>query len=88
MLASERKLQVINQYRTHDKDTGSPQVQIAVLSERIGELTEHFKTHKSDHASRRGLLKMVSRRRSLLDYLKGSNSEAYKEIISKLGIRK
>ncbi len=88
MLASERKQNVIESYRTHGSDTGSPQVQIAILSERIGELTEHFKTHKKDHASRRGLLKMVSRRRSLLDYLKSHDSESYKDIIQKLGIRK
>jgi small subunit ribosomal protein S15 len=88
VLASERKQEVIHQYRTHPTDTGSPQVQIAVLSERIGELTEHFKTHKKDHASRRGLLMMVSRRRRLLDYLKSHNTEAYKEVIQKLGIRK
>ena len=88
MLASERKQTVINQYRTHATDTGSPQVQIAVLSERIGELTEHFKSHKKDHASRRGLLMMVSRRRRLLDYLKSHYSESYKDVIQKLGIRK
>lgn len=88
MLASERKQTVINQYRTHATDTGSPQVQIAVLSERIGELTEHFKSHKKDHASRRGLLMMVSRRRRLLDYLKSHDSESYKDVIQKLGIRK
>ena len=88
MLTRERKQAVIGQYRTHEGDTGSPQVQIAVLSEKIGELTEHFKTHKKDHASRRGLLMMVSRRRRLLDYLKGHDSEAYKAVIQKLGIRK
>ena len=88
MLAAERKQQVISQNRTHANDTGSPQVQIAVLSERIGELTEHFKTHKKDHASRRGLLMMVSRRRRLLDYLKSHDSEAYKSVIAKLGLRK
>jgi small subunit ribosomal protein S15 len=88
VLATERKKNVIDQYRTHNTDTGSPQVQIAVLSERIGELTEHFKTHKNDHASRRGLLMMVSRRRRLLDYLKRSDSESYKTVIQKLGIRK
>ena len=88
MLATERKKSVIDKYRTHDSDTGSPQVQIAVLTERIGELNEHFKTHQKDHASRRGLLMMVSRRRSLLDYLKKSDSEAYKNVIQKLGIRK
>jgi small subunit ribosomal protein S15 len=88
VLASARKQTVINQYRTHATDTGSPQVQIAVLSERIGELTEHFKTHEKDHASRRGLLMMVSRRRRLLDYLKSHDSESYKDVIQKLGIRK
>ena len=88
MLASARKQTVINQYRTHATDTGSPQVQIAVLSERIGELTEHFKSHQKDHASRRGLLMMVSRRRRLLDYLKSHDSESYKDVIQKLGIRK
>ena len=88
MLASERKQSVISQYRTHPTDTGSPQVQIAVLSERIGELTEHFKSHQKDHASRRGLLMMVSRRRRLLDYLKSHDTESYKDVIQKLGIRK
>jgi small subunit ribosomal protein S15 len=88
VLAAERKQQIISQHATHANDTGSPQVQIAVLSERIGELTEHFKTHKKDHASRRGLLMMVSRRRRLLDYLKSHDSEAYKQVIAKLGLRK
>jgi small subunit ribosomal protein S15 len=88
VLANEQKRTVIDRYRTHDSDTGSPEVQIALLSERIGQLTEHFKTHKKDHASRRGLLMMVSRRRSLLDYLKKYDSERYKDVISKLGIRK
>jgi small subunit ribosomal protein S15 len=88
VLAREKKQSVISQYRTHQTDTGSPQVQIAVLSERIGELTEHFKTHAKDHASRRGLLMMVSRRRRLLDYLKSHDSESYKDVIQKLGIRK
>src|SRR5579872_2200289 len=88
VLAAQKKATVISQYRTHDKDTGSPQVQIAVLSERIGELTGHFQDHAKDHASRRGLLKMVSKRRRLLDYLKSHDSEAYQQIIQKLGIRK
>jgi small subunit ribosomal protein S15 len=88
VLAREKKTAVIDQYRTHDTDTGSPEVQIAILSERIGELTEHFKTHKKDHASRRGLLMMVSRRRGLLDYLRKSDTERYKVVIQKLGIRK
>jgi small subunit ribosomal protein S15 len=88
LLAREQKQTIINQYRTHASDTGSPEVQIALLSERIGELTEHFKTHKKDHASRRGLLMMVSKRRRLLDYLKTYDSERYKVVIQKLGIRK
>ena len=88
MLAREKKASVISRYRIHSKDTGSPEVQIAVLSERIGELTEHFKTHKKDHASRRGLLMMVSRRRRLLDYLKSYDPERYKDVIQRLGIRK
>ncbi len=88
MLATERKQQLIGEYRTHQTDTGSPEVQIAILSERIGELTEHFKTHKKDHASRRGLLMLVSKRRSLLDYLKKYDSERYKAVIQRLGIRK
>ena len=88
MLARERKQSVITRYRTHGNDTGSPEVQIALLSERIGQLTEHFKTNKNDHASRRGLLMMVSKRRRLLDYLKTYDSERYKDVIGKLGIRK
>ncbi|PYQ38248.1 MAG: 30S ribosomal protein S15 [Acidobacteria bacterium] len=72
----------------HCSDTGSPEVQIALLSERIGQLTEHFKTHQKDHGSRRGLLMLVSKRRSLLDYLKKYDTERYKSVISKLGIRK
>ncbi|HET7184156.1 MAG: 30S ribosomal protein S15 [Terriglobales bacterium] len=88
MLAREHKQSIIDQYRTHTSDTGSPEVQIALLSERIGQLTEHFKTHKKDHASRRGLLMLVSKRRRLLDYLKKYDTERYKDVISKLGIRK
>ncbi len=88
MLAREQKKTLVDNYRTHATDTGSPEVQIAILSERIGQLTDHFKTHKKDHASRRGLLMMVSRRRRLLDYLKKYDSERYKAVISKLGIRK
>ena len=87
-LAKERKTKLIGSYRTHDVDTGSPEVQIAILSARIGYLTEHFKTHAKDHHSRRGLLKMVGRRRRLLDYLKGKDSERYAGIIKRLGIRK
>ena len=88
MLAREQKKTLIDQYGTHPSDTGSPEVQIALLSERIGQLTEHFKTHQKDHGSRRGLLMLVSKRRSLLDYLKKYDTERYKTVISKLGIRK
>ena len=88
MLETAKKTELIQKFRTHDSDTGSPEVQIALLSERIGELTEHFKTHKKDHGSRRGLLMLVSKRRRLLDYLKRSDSERYREVIGKLGIRK
>ena len=88
MLAREKKAALIDQHRTHTTDTGSPEVQIAILSTRIGELTEHFKIHQKDHASRRGLLMMVSKRRSLLDYLRKSDTERYKAVIQKLGIRK
>ncbi len=88
MLARERKKTIIDQYRTHATDTGSPEVQIAILSERIGELTEHFKAHQKDHGSRRGLLMLVSKRRRLLDYLKNYDSERYRTVIQKLGIRK
>jgi small subunit ribosomal protein S15 len=88
VLAREQKQSVIDTYRTHATDTGSPEVQIALLSERIGQLTDHFKTHQKDHGSRRGLLMLVSKRRRLLDYLKKYDSERYKTVISKLGIRK
>ena len=88
MLTKENKGTIIDQYRIHTSDTGSPEVQIALLSERITYLTEHFKTHKKDHGSRRGLLKIVGKRRRLLDYLRMYNVERYREVISKLGIRK
>ena len=88
MLAPEKKTEIISNFRTHDSDTGSPEVQIAVLSERIGGLTEHFKTHAKDHASRRGLLMLVSKRRRLLDYLKTHDSDRYRTVIGRLGIRK
>ena len=88
MLAPAKKIDIITKYRTHDSDTGSPEVQIAILSERIGDLTEHFKEHKKDHGSRRGLLMLVSKRRRLLDYLKSTDSDRYRDVISKLGIRK
>ena len=84
----QQKTQLITEYRTHDSDTGSPEVQIALLSDRITYLTEHFKTHAKDHHSRRGLLKLVGRRRRLLDYLKKTDLERYRTIIDKLGIRK
>ncbi len=85
---AEKKQELVAKYRQHEKDTGSPEVQVALLSERIAELTEHFKTHKHDFHSRRGLLKLVSQRRSLLDYLKGKDLGRYKKLIDGLGIRK
>jgi small subunit ribosomal protein S15 len=84
----QQKTDLISQYRTHTDDTGSPEVQIALLSNRISYLTEHFKSHAKDHHSRRGLLKLVGRRRRLLDYLKKTDQERYRSIIDKLGIRK
>ncbi len=84
----KNKGKIITDFRIHDKDTGSPEVQIAILSERIGYLTEHFRIHTKDHHSRRGLLKLVGQRRKLLDYLKTSNRERYESVISRLGIRK
>lgn len=83
-----QKQDIINDYRLHESDTGSPEVQIALLSKRISYLTEHFKTHKNDHHSRRGLLKLVSQRRKLLSYLKLSDIERYENVIQRLGIRK
>ena len=88
MLARAQKQTLIDQHRTHPTDTGSPEVQIALLSERIGQLTEHFKAHQKDHGSRRGLLMMVSKRRRLLDYLKKKHSTRYQDIINKLGLRR
>jgi small subunit ribosomal protein S15 len=88
VLSNERKSEVISTYRTHDSDTGSPEVQVAILSDRISYLTEHFKTHVKDHHSRRGLLKLVGQRRRLLDYLKRKDAERYSDLIRKLGIRK
>ena len=87
-LTKDQKDSLIGSYRTHDKDTGSPEVQVALLSERISYLTEHFKTHAKDHHSRRGLLKLVGQRRRLLDYLKSKDSDRYAELIKRLGIRK
>jgi small subunit ribosomal protein S15 len=88
VLATEQKKSIIDKYARDASDTGSPEVQIALLSERISQLTEHFKTHQKDHGSRRGLLMLVSKRRSLLDYLKKYDSERYKSVITTLGIRK
>jgi small subunit ribosomal protein S15 len=88
MLASTRKQEVIKKYATHQGDTGSPEVQIALLTERITYLTEHFKAHAKDHHSRRGLLKLVGQRRRLLDYLRVKSVERYRKIITDLGIRK
>lgn len=87
-LAAEEKTGLINQFRVHKTDTGSPEVQIALLTKNIAHLTEHFKTHKKDHHSRRGLLMMVARRRNLLDYLKRRSPERYKNLILSLGIRR
>jgi small subunit ribosomal protein S15 len=88
VLLPERKKGIIEDYKTHPTDTGSPEVQIAILSERISYLTEHFKTHAKDHHSRRGLLKLVGQRRRLLDYLKGKDVARYRTVIQRLGIRK
>ena len=85
---AEKQGELVAKYRTHEKDTGSPEVQVALLSERISHLTEHFKGHKNDHHSRRGLLKLVGQRRRLLDYLKDKSSDRYKKLIDGLGIRK
>ena len=87
-LSSESKSEIIKEYSRGDKDTGSAEVQIAILTKRITELTEHFKEHKKDHHSRQGLLKMVSKRRKLLDYLKNDNQNRYAEIIKSLGLRR
>ena len=87
-LSVDKKKSLIEQFKTHDGDTGSPEVQIALLSERINGLTDHFKTHKKDHHSRRGLLKLVGQRRRLLDYLKSKDANRYKKLIEGLGIRK
>jgi small subunit ribosomal protein S15 len=84
----EKKKTIIEKYRLHEKDTGSPEVQIALLTERVTYLTEHFKVHKKDHHSRRGLLMLVGQRRRLLDYLKAKDVERYKTLIADLGIRK
>ena len=88
MLSKERKTELIGTFGVHENDTGSPEVQIALLTERINYLTEHFKVHKKDHHSRRGLLKLVSHRRKLLDYLKRKDFKRYRDILNRLGLRK
>lgn len=87
-LSSEAKSKIVNEYATGEADTGSPEVQVALLSARITELTEHFGEHKKDHHSRQGLLKMVNKRRKLLDYLKSKDQDRYRELISRLGLRR
>ncbi len=87
-MIAQRKQEILGEYRTHETDTGSPEVQVALLTERIKELTEHFQTHKKDHHSRRGLLKLVSQRRRMLDYLRGIDPERYRTLISRLGLRR
>ena len=87
-MTTERKQEIINQFRRDEKDTGSSEVQIALLTERINELTEHLKVHKKDNHSRRGLLKMVGKRRNLLNYLAKKDEAKYKELVEKLGLRK
>ncbi len=88
MITPERKKEVIAQYATKKDDTGSPEVQVAVLSERIANLTEHFKTHAKDNHSRRGMIRMVSERRSLLDYVKKTDAKRYEALIARLGLRR
>jgi small subunit ribosomal protein S15 len=87
-MVQEKKTELVQKFKRHEKDTGSPEVQVALLSERITYLTEHFKTHKKDHHSRRGLLKLVGQRRRLLDYLRAVDVTRYKTLIEQLGIRK
>tara|TARA_B100000683_G_C12138054_1_gene410553 strand:- start:25 stop:294 length:270 start_codon:yes stop_codon:yes gene_type:complete len=87
-LATARKAEIVEKFKTHEGDTGSPEVQVALLTERINGLTEHFKSHKKDHHSRRGLLLLVSKRKRLLSYLKGRNVERYRTLIKELGLRK
>ncbi|HOD36957.1 MAG TPA: 30S ribosomal protein S15 [Syntrophales bacterium] len=88
MLDLDKRKEIISNYKTHDKDTGSPEVQVALLSARIEYLTEHFKVHKKDHHSRRGLLKLVGQRRRLLEYLKDKDVNRYRKLIERLGLRK
>jgi small subunit ribosomal protein S15 len=88
LIRTQQKQEIISDFRTHETDTGSPEVQVAILSRRIEELTEHFKTHAKDHHSRRGLLKLVSQRRRLLDYLRREDAERYQALIQRLGLRR
>ncbi|EJY55595.1 SSU ribosomal protein S15P [Alicyclobacillus sacchari] len=88
MLDAEAKKQIVEKYKVHETDTGSPEVQIAILTERINYLTEHFRTHKKDHHSRRGLYKMIGRRRNLLNYLRKKDINRYRELIQSLGLRR
>jgi small subunit ribosomal protein S15 len=88
LIAAERKQSVIQDHRVHDKDTGSPEVQVALLTERINELSDHFKSHAKDHHSRRGLLRIVSQRRRLLEYLRRTKPARYQELIQRLGLRR
>lgn len=87
-ISQERKTELINEFKTHENDTGSPEVQIAVLTEQINNLNEHLRTHKKDHHSRRGLMKMVGKRRNLLTYLRKNDVHRYRELIDKLGLRR
>jgi len=87
-ISAERKKEIIESFKIHPSDTGSPEVQIAIMSERISYLTDHFKTHKKDHHSRRGLIKLVAQRRKLLNYLKKIDKERYDKVIERLGLRK
>ncbi|MBS4194030.1 30S ribosomal protein S15 [Lederbergia citri] len=87
-ISQERKNEIINQYKIHESDTGSPEVQIAVLTEEINKLNDHLRVHKKDHHSRRGLLKMVGRRRNLLTYLRNKDVQRYRELINSLGLRR
>lgn len=87
-LSKEQKQEIISRYKLHDLDSGSPEVQVALLTERIRQLTEHFKRHTTDHHSRRGLLKMVGRRRKLLDYLRDNKQDSYKSLVKELGLRR
>jgi len=88
LIEPEQMQELISEYRTHEKDTGSSEVQVAIITRRISELSEHFKSHSKDHHSRRGLLKLVSQRRRLLDYLRGQDPQRYQTLISRLGLRR